>query len=281
MKGIQKTGFRWMGLILGVMAMTMTISCKADSVQVFPEPWQVLKPGKPPENRPTLEILDKGRGAVIEPGDLVQIELKTKWGKPTPSWQSDGDWWLWIGFQDRKSTDFFAEEPWLASAMIGQRQGSILAFIENGKPGRDKEIAGVLRVNPIGDSKHYGWRKGSKGQPIFVYISGHETPSTVEIKRVCKGKAQYRTVRLFDDSYVQRCTWAPLHCEMTKTPREGWIDEAKIEAVCSDGKVATFHYGPVASRNGKQWSGPVNAGNYFDRWITAAWDKLPVGVQLK
>ncbi len=68
---------------------------------------------------------------------------------------------------------------------------------------------------------------------------------------------------------------------MTKTPREAWIDEANIEAVCSDGKTATFQYGPIPLRNGKQWNGPVNPANYFEPWIKNAWNQLPVGVQLK
>ena len=86
---------------------------------------------------------------------------------------------------------------------------------------------------------------------------------------------------MFDDSWVQKCTWAPISCEMTKAPREAWMDEARIEAVCSDGKTATFQYGPIPSRNGKPWIGPVNPENYFIPWEKAAWEKLPVGVQLK
>lgn len=58
------------------------------------------------------------------------------------------------------------------------------------------------------------------------------------------------------------------------------MDEAKIEAVCSDGKLAVFQYGPVMTR-GKEAYGPVNPGNYFEPWQTEAWKKLPVGVQLK
>ncbi|MFC5301387.1 hypothetical protein [Azospira restricta] len=277
MNGIQETGFRWTGLILGVMAMTMATSCKADSVQVFPEPWQVLEPGKPPEIWPKIEIVSEGReGGTIEAGDLVQISTKffsTKEGK----FYSTDDWWLWMGFNSQKETAFYSSNPAQRSALLGLKVGGVIKYLEEKDNIAD---VGKLFINPIGDPAYYSWRKGKKGfGRIFTpYESGY---TLVEIKRVCKGKAQYRTVRLFDDSYVQRCTWAPLHCEMTKTPREGWIDEAKIEAVCSDGKVATFQYGPVESRNGKRWSGPVNAGNYFDRWITAAWDKLPVGVQLK
>lgn len=68
---------------------------------------------------------------------------------------------------------------------------------------------------------------------------------------------------------------------MIDSPREGWVDEAKIEAVCSDGQTATLQYRPVASRNGKEWRGPVNPENYFNPWEEAAWNKLPAGVQLK
>ena len=266
----------WAGFLLGVVAMSLLGICKADSVQVFPEPWQVLEPGTPPEYRPKIEVLTQGTGGVVEVGDFIQISEryfffdKNELGK-------ERDWWLWMGFKSEAESSFFATNPAMRSSFLGLREGSTIRFLEN----RDGIIkAGELYINPLGDPRYYSWRKfkNDYGKISIPSVSGY---STVEIKRVCKGKAQYRTVRLFDDSWVQRCTWAPISCEMTKAPREAWMDEARIEAVCSDGKTATFQYGPIPSRNGKPWVGPVNPENYFIPWEKAAWEKLPVGVQLK
>lgn len=245
-------------------------------IQEFPEPWQVLEPGKPVDKPPRIEIVTEGEGASIEPGDLVQVTLVTKW-MPENVWKNRGDWWLWIGFKDRTTTPFFVNEPWVASALLGQHQGTVLAFIENGKPNRDKEIAGIFYLNPVGETSYYNWRKNSNGSSLSFYISGHRTPSTLEIKRVCKGQLKYRTVRLFDDSPTQICSG--LNCYTTREKREVWLDEAKIEARCPDNKIATFEYGPVDSFNGKEISDPIQG--YFDEWYKAAWRKLPVGVQLK
>jgi hypothetical protein len=275
----QKARFRWYRAIMGGMTMSIVHICSAENVQVFPEPWKVLEPGKPPEIRSRVEIVADGAGGVIEPGDLVQIATKF-WSVAENKFYSSGDWWLWIGFETSAETVFPSSNPAQRAALLGLEKGAVMKYLAH----RDNPMdADKLYVNPLGDPKYYSWRKNVRdfGGIFTPYQSGY---SLVEIKRVCKGQAKYRTVRLFDDSPVQRCTWAPISCEMTSTPREGWVDEAKIEAVCPDGKTATFQYGPVASRNGKEWSGPLGgsgAGSNFDSWVTAFWNKLPVGVQLK
>lgn len=272
----QKARPLWHGAIMGLVAMSIASFCNAESVRVFPEPWQVLEPGKPVEKPLKIEIVAKGEGAIIEQGDLVQI-IKKSWSIDQNEYINEKDWWLWIGFRTQQETTFFTDEPRIRSALLGINEGTSLKFVE---AKGNWVSAGKLRSNPLGDPADYSWRKNVRSFSE-VYIPSKSGYSLIEIKRVCKGKAQYRTVRLFDDSSVERCTWAPIHCEMSNTPREGWIDEAMIEAVCQDGKTATFQYGPVASRNGKEWSGPINPANYFAPWINAAWNKLPVGVQLK
>jgi len=138
----------------------------------------------------------------------------------------------------------------------------------------------VLRPNIIGDKDYYEWRK--PGNPPFayadIYVSTFKDPSVVEIKRVCKGQAQYRTVRLFDDGPVRVHTGG-IGSYTSHEPREAWIDEARIEAKCADGRIATFQYGPIDSRSGKEGRSPVRA--YFDQWLSDAWQKIPRGVQLK
>lgn len=67
----------WAGFLLGVVAMSLLGICKADSVQVFPEPWQVLEPGTPPEYRPKIEVLTQGTGGVVEVGDLSKFRNAT------------------------------------------------------------------------------------------------------------------------------------------------------------------------------------------------------------
>ncbi len=270
----------WAGFLLGVVAMSLLGICKADSVQVFPEPWQVLEPGTPPEYRPKVEILSRGIGSPIVPGDLVQIHILHQ-SPGQQDWIDRGEWWTWIGFRLEIETSFYSYAPEVASALVGMAQGSVFKFLEAKKGvGSGPQYAGKLYANVFGDPEYYGWRK-TNTKFATLYASVGNGTTSFEIRRICKGKAQYRTVRLFDDSWVQKCTWAPISCEMTKAPREAWMDEARIEAVCSDGKTATFQYGPIPSRNGKPWVGPVNPENYFIPWEKAAWEKLPVGVQLK
>lgn len=246
-------------------------------IQEFPEPWKALDPGKPRERFPTPRVITEGGGPTIAPGDLVQLHIRSKSQVPGRLWNDWGNWWIWIGFRTQSDTSFFSTEPRTASALVGLRQGAVLEFIEAGdQPGTDSSIAGTLLANVFGDPQNYFWRKGSRGD-ANIYVTTAGTPSPIEIKRVCKGQTKYRTVRLFDDSPVQVCSG--LNCRTTTEPREAWIDEARSDAVCQDGKKVSFQYGPVGSRNGREGRSPKRG--YFDEWLRDAWDKIPRGVRFE
>ena len=269
-------------LSVALVALTsLMVSCGySKDIKEYPEPWQTLDPGQPRPRFPTPRIITEGGGGRVEPGDLVQVNVQTKFGLPEPKWQSDGDWWIWIGFRTREETAFFSTEPRTTSALVGQREGTVLDFVD-GKDGSGKEekYAGVLKAIPFGDDRYYEWRK--PGSPPYadvdIYVSTYKNPSKIEIKRVCKGPLQYRTVRLFDDSPVEVCSG--LKCYTSNKPSEAWVDEARLEATCSDGKVAIFQYGPIDSRSGRAGRSPVMG--YFDDWLYQSWKKVPLGVQFK
>jgi hypothetical protein len=138
--------------------------------------------------------------------------------------------------------------------------------------------AGNVYVNPFGSYSSYSSRKGNKSRMIYVpYVSGY---TVVHIKKDFKGQLKYRTVHLYDGTWYQYCRWwggegRCCGCEIIKTPREGWIDEARYEGVSADGKKATFQYGPVETHKEK-WTGGGMRG-----WSHDEWAKLPVGVQVK
>lgn len=245
-------------------------------IQELPEPWKVLNPGTPRERFPTPRVISEGSGATIATGDLVQLHIRNKW-VDEGTWHERGNWWVWVGFRTPSDTSFFSTEPRVASALVGLREGSTIEFVDgNDGTGKDPEYAGVLRLNVFGDSQYYFWRKGNQGD-ANIYVTSSGTPSQIEIKRVCKGQTKYRTVRLFDDSPVQVCSG--LNCRVTTEAREAWIDEARIDAVCQDGKKVSFQYGPIGSRNGKEGRSPKRG--YFDEWLLKAWDKIPRGVRLE
>jgi hypothetical protein len=263
------------------MAMLMSLSLAGcDSakdypkhIQEFPEPWQMLDPGKPLDKFPKIEVIEQGGGGIADLGDLVQIHLRTK-RLSESALQERGEWWLWIGFRLQKETAFFGNEPGIASALVGVRQGTLLRFLE---PKGNWISAGQLRPNPLGSPEYYSWRKNTQDFTEVYVPNDAGYYSVLEIKRVCKGQAQYRTVRLFDDSPVKVCPG--LDCYVSRKPREAWIDEAKIEAICQDGRKVKFEYGPTSSRSGKDEQTQVQG--YFDDWYRNAWKNIPRGVQLK
>lgn len=245
-------------------------------IQEFPEPWKVLEPGTPRERFPTPRVITEGDGPTVAPGDLVQLQIRNKW-VDEGTWHERGNWWVWVGFRTSSDTSFFSTEPRVASALLGLREGAVLEFIEAGdQPGTDSRIAGTLLANVFGDPQNYFWRKGNQGD-ANIYVTSSGTPSQIDIKLVCKGQTKYRTVRLFDDSPVQVCSG--LNCRVTTEAREAWIDEARIDAVCKDGKKVSFQYGPIGSRNGKEGRSPKRG--YFDEWLLKAWGKLTTGVQFE
>lgn len=242
------------------------------NIREFPEPWRVLEPGKPPERRSRIEVVTEGWGGIVEPGDLIQLTTKF-WSVEQSKFFPSGEWWLWIGFRSNTETAFFSSNPAQRAALLGLKLGTEVKFLEHLDNPMD---ADKLYVNPVGDQKYYSWRKNSHdfGGVFTPYQSGY---SLVEIKRVCKGQAQYRTVRLFDDSPVQICSG--VNCRVSTEEREAWVDEARIDAVCQDGKKVNFQYGPIGSSNGKAGRSPKRG--YFDEWFHAAWSKIPEGVQFE
>lgn len=128
-------------------------------------------------------------------------------------------------------------------------------------------------MNVFGDTRFYDWRKNTTDFAT-LYVSHAAGTTALEIKRVCKGPTQYRTVRLFDDSPVE--VGPAFRTQVTREPREAWIDEAKIEGVCADGRKAIFQYGPIPSSNGKTWKELVQG--YFDDYFRDAWKKVSKGV---
>ncbi|MCK9202710.1 MAG: Ig-like domain-containing protein [Gallionella sp.] len=248
------------------------------NIREYPEPWKILDPGVPLEKFPKIEIVSQGTGNMIERGDLVHIHILHQ-AAAGQNQRDRGAWWLWMGFRSEKETSFFGYEPAAASAVLGLRQGTIFKFIEPKEGiGSGPQYAGKLHLNVFGDTEYYSWKKNTTDF-VTLYVSDNAGDVTFEIKRVCKGQAQYRTVRLFDDSPVKVDTGG-FKSYTSNEPRETWIDEARITAECQDGRKVTFQYGPIGSTTpGKKSRTPVMG--YFDSWFNDAWRKIPKGVQFE
>lgn len=265
-------------LYLPLMAMLGLGGCDyPKKIQEHAEPWRVLEPGQPPMN-PRVEILEQGQGLVVEPGDLVQVRV-TGWSFTEGRWLAFGEWWIWIGFSSSKENAFFGYAPMIAAGLLGMRPGSKLKFLDPSPIGADHGYVGTLNPNPFGDPGYYSFRKNTTDFMPVHPLKPESGFSALEIKRVCKGPTQYRTVRLFDDSPVKVDTGS-FKSYTSNEPRETWIDEARMTAECQDGRKVTFQYGPISSTTpGKKSRTPVMG--YFDSWFNDAWSKIPKGVQFE
>lgn len=229
----------------------------------------------------------------------LSYEEYHKLKQPDPTWHDKKNWWTWTGFTRREETAFFHEDPDIESALIGLKEGSTFEFTatpdgpktgkySDGRLYTEQPPAGWLYTNIIGDHQYYEWRKNLTILKDSQIVNISPTPGLENIKgvqethlkilRICKADLKVRTVRLFDDSPVRVNTnWFSGY--VTKEPREAWIDEAKVEGQCTDGRTATFQYGPVISKDSDAtFRSPVRG--YFDEWDREKWKKLPVGVQL-
>jgi hypothetical protein len=256
-------------------------------IEVTRGPWQVLDPGKPVEPL-EFEVMEKGKGPVVEPGDLVQLSLQW-WSAQRRENDHTTVWWVWVGFRTVEETPFYAMNPQLLSTLVGQREGGGLRFTESpsyiaeGGGMRQRErpgtsAAGEVYINPFGSFNYYARKKsGYEKMSMRVFIPTRSGHMDVYITKVFKGQLKYRMTHLYDDTWVHRC-YNFLSCEYTNAPREGWVDEARYDGESADSQRATFQYGPVGTP-GLVWTGPTthySAGDWSDR----EWEKLPLGVQV-
>lgn len=262
-------------------------------IQEYAGEWRIIPPGKPLDKFPTAKVIEEGKGPAVGVGYLVQMNITKKIGykKAEPTWHDEGNWWVWTGFTKKEETAFFTDRGAnnIGSALIGFKEGSIFKFIATPEGPVTRRTDTGLYTNVMGDNHYYMWRKSlssNKDTEEKVNISPTETTKDIKglyethlkILHICKADLKVRTVRLFDDSPVRVNTgWFSGHT--TTEPREAFVDEGKVEGKCTDGRTATFQYGPMGSKenNGKGRS-PVRG--YFDKWDQERWKKLPVGVQL-
>jgi hypothetical protein len=126
------------------------------------------------------------------------------------------------------------------------------------------------RIAPFGSR---GMKAKESGEVDIYPRSGH---TLVHIKKVFKGQLKYRTVRLHDGNWYESCMWFNT-CEIVKTPRESWCDEALYEGASADGQWATFQHGPVSAPE-REYA--LSCGG-MRGWAENEWKNLPIGVQVK
>jgi hypothetical protein len=270
----------WILLIVAVLV-GMGLEARRVQYQLFyrpivvtREPWQALDPGRPVDPL-KFEVVQEGSGAIVEPGDLIQISLWWWSAAENTFKQRNEDWWIWVGFRTRKETPFYAlYHPRLVSAFIGQREGSGVKFTESPDP---HPLSMTLYINPFGDAD-LAWMGSlvKKSMNISIPAVGPEY-DVVYIKKFFKGHLKYRTTHLYDDTWYFR-NYDLRSSQLINTPRERWYDDALYEGMSADGQRATFQYGPVNA------GGPIDRGGGGERlgvWSRNEWKTLPAGVQVE
>jgi hypothetical protein len=258
-------------------------------LQVTRGPWQVLDPGRPADDPLKFEVVQEGTGPVVEAGDLVQIS-RWRWSPEEERIeQRDDDWWVWVGFRTAVETPFYAMNPQLLSALIGQREGAAVKFTESPsyieERGGLRQIersgtsaAGKVYINPFGSYNNYAVMKSSYSDTsriVYIPFRPNSGYTIVYIKKVFKGQLKYRTTHLYDTTWFRRCRW--FTCEYVNSPREAWYDDARYEGVSADGQRATFQYGPVETPG----TGKLRTGGGMRGWDQNEWKSLPKGVQVE
>jgi hypothetical protein len=248
-------------------------------------------------------VVEEGTGPVVEPGDLIQVSLWYWSNKDNRLERRDINRWIWVGFRTKEETPFYSIGPNFVSTFVGLKEEGIIKFLREYDPGEDRpreykmKVPGQLYLNPFGATRSI-WREtiGKKEENIYIphdayYFTevGQENPKTtyvpaapgytvVHIKKVFKGQLRYRTTRLYDDTWIHYCyNW--FSCKFINDSREGWVDDARYDGVSSDGRKATFQYGPVATP-GRRWKRPGSVP-LGEKWTRSEWKSLPVGVQVK
>jgi hypothetical protein len=163
---------------------------------------------------------------------------------------------------------------WSALSLGKEREGG--KFVES--PSQNN-LAGKVYINPFGSYSIYANNKGGyTGKSRVISNPSAFGYTALFIKKVFKGQLKYRTIRLYDDTWIYYCPDF-LKCKFTNSPRESWYHDACYDGVSADGQQATFQYGPVTAP-GKPGKNPGRV-SWGGNWREDEWKNLPVGVQVK
>lgn len=226
-------------------------------------------------------------------------------------WSNEGEWWVWVGFTQKEDTDFFQRNEEIVSSLVGLREGDIFDFTATPEMPikhhtssvnyrtsslnyswlyTEQPPVGWLYTNVMGDKEYYDARKSLGYHQANIYVSPPSDTKDVEgyremrlkVTRVCKAHLKTRETYVYDDSLIWMSkNW--LEGRFTTEPREWWVEEAKIEGKCSDGKIASFQYGPRSSRDQRGIDKKEHHVTFysFTEWDKKHWRRVPVGVQLR
>jgi hypothetical protein len=230
-------------LMAGLVATSMAmLACDPKSdisdLKVTYGDWEPLTPGDPAKALEAVAdvdvVLRQGQGSVVGFGDAVQIHLRNRLVDPTGKQKpetDEGTWWVWIAFEESPVVFYPSGGRRLVASLLGLNQGSVVTFkevVSKATSGNRKEIrsaeflgnpnqslfrvlAGVggpkLNPNAVPGKRDYG-----------TVFAGKGDQTSVEIVRVCKGRASQRAITLFDNTPMRvgqdiephRFPWRPV-----------------------------------------------------------------------
>jgi hypothetical protein len=268
-------------------------------------PWEPLHQGRVPDVPAcTVErVLKEGSGPRVEPGTMVEVRLVTTFGErqvniaTKDKVQDLGRYWIYVAFDSDQLPDrqgaqvrtadqaaariFGAGNGHLPVSLIGLSAGEQFTFqpcpsdIDSGG-----SIIGGAGAIPFGDFERYvamqPLARGS-GALIFAKTAKLDNESSIEILRVCKGRAAQRLVTLLDSTEIS--VGQDLgRTFKTSEPRWNFLREARWSGVCNDGKSMHFDYGPVGVDPPEGAIRGLGLSRLFGPWSKNAWNKIETGV---
>jgi hypothetical protein len=285
-------------------------------IEVTRGPWQVLDPGRPVDPL-KFELVGKGTGSVIEPGDLIQISLTHHYydyKDKKPVQRTSDNWWIWIGFRTEKETVFHTiGNTRFVSTFAGLREGDEIEFLESPHNDIDEgtgarvmeESVGNVYLNPFGNYRYRDrvYRAGMTGEGGKDGIYIHRDAKCIKNNRFfSKENCTPEQERVYIHPkpatlvFIKKVFKGQLKYRTTHLYDDTWVHHCYNFLSCEytnaprEGWVDDARYEGVSADGQRatfqygpverEFNGPRSGELAWD-WLIDEWKSLPIGVQLE
>lgn len=244
------------------------------------EPWRYIDAGKPLEEYSTPYVLQQGAGETVQIGDIVAVRKYRLEDDATQIQKDFGTLWFWIGFPHAEErfgacgTRFLCE---VESGIVGMPVGTWFYYPLIDRPFNVNVVGGG------GEGFHIAGR--SMLHPITGAFPENPEPYLQQQFENSRSEGGRITAKPRTDIYhiVQRCPARLRKRRITVSTkvfkkRHYWVEEAELNAVCSNGSSMQFKQMPlrVPPPQGMDYE----SEDYWHDWYQEVGRKTPAGLRI-
>ena len=291
-------------ILAGVLLCLTACAPDPSQLVVTYGPWEPLHRGTVPNGpmAPVSRVLEIGRGPKVEAGMMIEAKVVTTFGEKQinvsrrDKVRDLGRHWIYVAFDDNglpeyppmelKTADDAAAAVFRAggifeASFIGIPLGQKFTFGPREDQKEYRGLVGYVDNVPFGSSRYVDEKPIARyeGGQVYAKTPELDNETSLEIVRLCKGRAAQRLVTLQDSTEISIAQDIG-RSHTTSELRWMYLREARWTGMCNDGKAMHFDYGPVRVSPPAGKTEGLRVSELFGPWVQQAWRKIDVGVTL-